>query len=195
MWQPLLVLDEVNAGSRDDAADQRSQDWNKSVTPIRGTLAGDWQDGMSHARTEVTSGVHGVTGWATKAQTEHPDQAAPQIRSKSRRQAVRRNCRRAECEADADQRGRRDDFGQEVLGKIADRRPGAEDTQLGAWIVRNCPVGQIDQPGQDGADEGVGVFDASSSLMQATFRQRVYPQDKDWGWTAPGPRASGCPTR
>ncbi|GAA3147567.1 hypothetical protein JOF29_002034 [Kribbella aluminosa] len=26
-----------------------------------------------------------------------------------------------------------------------------------------------------------GVFDASSSLMQATFRQRVYPQDKDWG--------------
>lgn len=26
-----------------------------------------------------------------------------------------------------------------------------------------------------------GVFDASSSLMQATFRERVYPQDKDWG--------------
>ncbi|MFI5698149.1 glycosyl hydrolase family 95 catalytic domain-containing protein [Kribbella sp. NPDC051586] len=26
-----------------------------------------------------------------------------------------------------------------------------------------------------------GVFDKSSALMQATFRQRVYPQDKDWG--------------
>lgn len=26
-----------------------------------------------------------------------------------------------------------------------------------------------------------GVFDETSSLMQATYRQRVYPQDKDWG--------------
>ncbi|MGW7684162.1 glycosyl hydrolase family 95 catalytic domain-containing protein [Kribbella sp. NPDC054772] len=26
-----------------------------------------------------------------------------------------------------------------------------------------------------------GVFDKTSELMQATYRQRVYPQDKDWG--------------
>jgi hypothetical protein len=26
-----------------------------------------------------------------------------------------------------------------------------------------------------------GLFDETSALMQATFRQRVYPQDKDWG--------------
>ncbi|TDD30589.1 glycoside hydrolase [Kribbella turkmenica] len=26
-----------------------------------------------------------------------------------------------------------------------------------------------------------GLFDESSELMQATYRQRVYPQDKDWG--------------
>jgi hypothetical protein len=26
-----------------------------------------------------------------------------------------------------------------------------------------------------------GVFDETSELMQATYRQRVYPQDKDWG--------------
>ncbi|WP_329001829.1 hypothetical protein OHA18_02295 [Kribbella sp. NBC_00709] len=26
-----------------------------------------------------------------------------------------------------------------------------------------------------------GVFDKDSALMQATYRQRVYPQDKDWG--------------
>jgi hypothetical protein len=29
-----------------------------------------------------------------------------------------------------------------------------------------------------------GVFDETSELMQATYRQRVYPQDKDWGMDA-----------
>ena len=38
-----------------------------------------------------------------------------------------------------------------------------------------------------------GVFDETSELMQATYRQRVYPQDKDWGMDATWAARLGLP--
>ena len=38
-----------------------------------------------------------------------------------------------------------------------------------------------------------GVFDKTSELMQATYRQRVYPQDKDWGMDATWAARLGLP--
>lgn len=85
---------------------------------------------------------------------------------------------------------------------VADLAASHDDTELAAQLrAAKLPPFRTVQRGGDevlawsGTDEAAhntqnpemealwpwGLFDSSSSLMQATYRQRVYLQDKDWG--------------
>ena len=74
---------------------------------------------MSHARTEVTSRIHGISRRTTEAQTESPKPACPTSTERIPEAAIRRNGRSAKSKADHDQRSGRDDFGhQEFEGRL-----------------------------------------------------------------------------
>src|SRR5271156_426832 len=76
-----LVMDELDERRADAAANQRTDDRNERIAPIRFTLAGNGQNEMRQARPKVASGVDGVSRGTAEAESQAPHQHAPQIRT------------------------------------------------------------------------------------------------------------------
>ena len=73
---PLEPEPPVVHGAAQSAADERPDDRNPGVGPIRRALAGDRQDGVRDARTEIAGRVDRVTGGTAERQADPEDDQA-----------------------------------------------------------------------------------------------------------------------
>src|SRR5918999_602939 len=69
-------VEEVERQRAEDAADDRCDDRDPRVAPVRRALARDRQDRVDDARTEVACGVDRVAGRAAERQPDGEDQEA-----------------------------------------------------------------------------------------------------------------------
>src|SRR5919106_509475 len=130
----------------DRAADERANHRNPRVLPVGRSLARDRQDRVGDARTEVTRGIDRISGRAAQREADGEDQEPNDERRDGRRRAT-------DGEDAKDQHEGADDLADQVRGRVANRRAGAEDGQLEAGIVGGRPVRQVVEPDEDRADE------------------------------------------
>src|SRR5438093_934466 len=156
-----------------DASDDRGNDRDPCVGPVRVSLARDRQQEVRDAGTEVPGGIDGVPGRATERQADGQHQQADQQRREARGQVVAEDCEHAE------QQGERpDDLGDEVGHVVADGRPGAEHGELGPRVLRRGPVGVVRQVHQDRADDRARV-------LSGDVRRHVLPRNSLVGDSEP----------
>lgn len=65
----------MNQYTRESSADERTNDRNGSIAPVRVPFARDGKDGMSDPRAEVARGINRIPRGATDGEADTPDQA------------------------------------------------------------------------------------------------------------------------
>src|SRR5436190_15872634 len=122
-----------------DAADDRSDDGNPAVRPVRRSLPRDRKNRMHEARAEIAGGIEGVTGRAAErkadAEDEHADEQRLQAAAEYERQVdvarLGQGLRVRGDRQDAEHQDRRaDDLGDAVPGGVADGRAGRKGAEL-----------------------------------------------------------------
>src|SRR4051794_4927757 len=129
---PGVVVDEA----ADYAADERPDDRDPCVSPVRRPLARDRQDRVHDPRPEVARRVDRVSGGSAERQ---PDAQHEQSDEQNAESATPRHEPHALVGEDAedpdDEDGRADDLGDQVRHRVADRRTGREDRELQPRIL------------------------------------------------------------
>src|SRR5919107_3541031 len=157
----LTSLSEQNNprhGAEDTAYDG-TYDRDPGVPPIVAAFARNRQHGVGDPWAEVTGRIDSVPGRPAEGESDAEDEQADKQRIQTApyyRRGIARDRPRVRNEArDAeDQHEGADDLGDEVRRSVVDGRRGAEHAELESLVFGLCPVWQVCQPHEDGADEG-----------------------------------------
>src|SRR6266478_9426725 len=96
--------------TRHDSAKERADHGNRRIAPTGPALAGDRENGMRNARTQIASRINGISRWAAERQADAPDEAANEVGAEPRRGSARRYILGENCANDEDENKRGDDF-------------------------------------------------------------------------------------
>src|SRR5580698_8601275 len=151
--QRRLDMQRSKQESRDRRANERPDNRNPGVAPVRTALPGDRQHGVRDSRSEVARRINRVAGGGAERKADAPYDHADQVWSKSRREAVRGHCFRDHGAYGEDEHKCSDDFTQQIPRKRSNRRTGAENRKLGDRIVRNFPVRPVMEENQHRTNE------------------------------------------
>ena len=178
----------------DHAADDRTDDRDPRVAPVRAPLAGDRQDRVHDARTEVARRVDRVAGRAAERHADAEHQQRHGQSTGPRAPASASPIVEPDREDAEDQHERADDLGDEVRGRVADRRSRGEHRELQARVLRLAPVRQVGELHEGRADErrrrtgrrsAVGTSSHSDAsiaarpIVTAGFRCATPPVDRE----------------
>ena len=83
------ILKNTDAGCADGGANQRSNNGNQRISPVRLALPGDGQQGVCQAWAKIARRIHRVSRRTTDDKPERPHQYSPKIGSIPGRKSIR----------------------------------------------------------------------------------------------------------
>src|SRR4051794_2130542 len=140
----------IECHSRDDGADERSDDRGPRVAPVGWPLPRDGQYRVRDPWREVAGRVDRIAGRPSEREADAHDEEADVQRHAG---VTRRRLVREERLDPEDEDERRDGLGEDVHRVVADCRAGAEDGELQARVLGLGPVREVGEEHEDGADE------------------------------------------